>query len=298
MNNNKIYNIIRVSDLTQAEAIKNLVLFGYDPTKPVKEQSVRIPYALFKSVFDTKQDKLVAGDLVELKPNADGTVTINVLSDDSKQDKLVNTDGTVILTDNGNGTTDIKAVFTDGIQTDNIGGTKLLNVTNKIVNITSPAQIVYTGFTSELNVIKFINTSNLEVYFSLDNPGAGNNKILKDAVISSLIVPRYGAVEMFKTPEGWLTVGLYGLTYFRDLADSLRDDEYNVLVKPNGTAAIEVVKDIEELDESSSSLTAAQLNERYPNAVGGFRLITKTMMYIKSSHYDNTWVSSPLTKVN
>lgn len=298
MNNNKIYNIIRVSDLTPAETIKDLVFFGYDPTKPIEAQSVQIPYTLFQKVFDTKQNNLDAGNLVDFKSNTDGTVTVNVLHDSTKQNLLTNSDGTILLKDKQDGTTDIKALFTDGIQYDSVAGTKVLEVTNRIVTVTATSQTNYIGFVSSLNTIKFVNLSDLQVYFSLDNPQAGSNKIIKDALINQYILPKYCSIEFLKTDNGWLVIGLHGLTYFRDLVDESRTFDYNIITNADGTPKIEEVRDIHEVDESATSLTSTQLNTRYPNATGGFSVVCNGMMYIKSSHYDNKWQSVTLKPVN
>lgn len=247
---------------------------------------------------DAKQNKLVAGTLVELKNNANNTTTISVKSDATKQNKLIALNDTVVLEEKADGTTGIKAVFTDIVQDDTISGTKILEVIDKIVTVTSTAQTNYIGFKSDLNTFKLVNLSDLQVYISLDNPQASTNKIIKDAVISQYILPKYSTIEFLKTPDGWLVIDLYGVTYFRDLADESRIYDYNVITNSDGTPKIEEIREIQEIDESATSLTANQLNERYPNAVGGFTVVCNRVMYIKSSHSEGKWQSSTLNTVN
>lgn len=226
----------------------------------------------------TKQNKLVAGTLVELIGNPNNTTTINVKSDPKKQNKLVALDDTIILENKEDGTTGIRAVLTESIQIDNVGGTKSLKVNSKIVSISSSSQINYIGFESELNVIRFINDSDLQVIFSFNNTSLGSNKILKDYVTDNLILNKSGSVEFFKTNSGWRIIGLFGVSYFPDLSDKDRDNDYAMIVNANGTATIERIGLIEIVDESiTEAISALSLNELYGDKPTGFNLVCPTI---------------------
>jgi len=251
-------------------------------------------------LLESKQNKLVKGNLVKLTDDVLGRkTTIDVLSDPAKQDKLVNVDGTVVLTPNEDGTVGIKAISIQTVQIDSTGGTKVLTVTGEIVSVTAASQVNYIGFDSNFNTIKFVNNSELQVIFSFDNPEAGNNKIIKDAVMDTIIINKAGSVEFFKTVSGWRITGLFGVSYFPDKADKSREEDYSLLVNPDGTTKIEKIGLIEKTDESIViTLTREQLNTMYPEALVGFSLICPRIntMY-KKTNMSGSWYSIALNSL-
>lgn len=265
MSINNIYNVIRVSDLREADALENIMFFGYEKGVPVEDQSVQVPYALI---------------------------------DERKQNKLVNLDDTIILTDLPDGTTEISAApagcITD-VQEDAAGGTKVLEVTGQIVLVKSAAQVNYTGFESDCNTIRIINDSNLEIILSLGIASSGTNKILKDHKLDALILPKAASVALFKTAEGWRIIGLFGVSFFPDLA---KDEEETIHVKPNGTGNTEGIADFIEIDETitADNQTRAMLEDRFPDAIPGFQLICPAadVIYIRISNIAG-WVKHNIT---
>lgn len=188
----------------------------------------------------------------------------------------------------------------DGIQIDNVGGTKNLTLTAPIVSVTATSQINYTGFISTtLKLIKVVNNSTLEVVFSFDNLTAANNKIIKEAVSDSIIIPSGGSIDFMKLDSGWKIINVYGLTYFPDLADDMRTDDYAMIVKKDGLGVIENVGYLKEIDESiTSDLTAAELDARFPNIYSNFQLVCPTVGFIYEKISDLAgWIKYPTQRV-
>lgn len=260
-----VHYVIRVSDLPVADALEGLIFFGYDPAQPLEDQSVQIPYTLFKDVF---------------------------------QGKLVNNDGTITLVELPDGTTEISAVTgDDGIQVDDKGGTKTLDVTAPVVSVESNAQINYIGFTSTRRIMRVINNSALQVIVSLGISGSGTDQILKDYDLDTLILPVGASVCLFKTAAGWRIIGLFGVSFFPDI---VQGEDAAVLVKPNGLGASEDVKEFVAADETvtADTLTSADLENRFPDSVPGFKFICPNagVIYTKVSDLAG-WVKQNITIV-
>lgn len=276
MNNNKIYNIIRVSDLDAAAELQKLVFFGYDPTKVIEEQSVQIPYSLIQNVFDGKQNKLEAGNLVTLTPNsADNTEKIDIQSDPKKQNTLVNTDGTITLTELSDGTTEIKAITggEDSMQEDTEAGTKTIKTTSGIVLIKTDASTAYTGIDSALRTISFVNLSKLSVRFALTETNSATS-LIKTHVANEINLPPFGSIKFLKTLDGWVMIDLYGLSYLPDKANEARDGKHGLIVSKDGTTLLEKIGEYEVINMNiETAQTSANLNTLYPNAINGFSVV-------------------------
>lgn len=297
---NRSLKIRKVSELPDAETLKNLNFFAYAP--PLEDEkeniSVQVPYSLFQSEFNNKQNKLKAGTLVQLVDNANNTTTVNVQSDTSKQNKLVNTDGTIKISDLSDGTTDIKVVpGTESIQTYSQNGEKIVEVSEKIVHVTSSTSLKVTGIKSDLNYITIINGTSFSLEFSLGK-GGNTTKLLQTDAISSFFLSKNRVAHFFRKSTGWLL--LKETTYFPDLAtNSDTGKEYNVLINEDGTSKREVIENVYDVDESvTASMKLAQLNEKYPNAVAGFTVLGDGVMFVKSSNIEQKWQKLILNTVN
>lgn len=158
---------------------------------------------------------------------------------------------------------------------DTTGGTKTLTTTANLIIINSTSQLNYIGIANtKQDKVTFFNASNLEVLFSFNNASAGNNKLVKDYLITSLALPSKGTIQFVKRTDGWHISELFGLSYFPDLGDSSRTDDYALIVKKDGTATVEEIVDMKEWDESIlTPLTAVQLESRFPNVAVGFQFV-------------------------
>lgn len=158
---------------------------------------------------------------------------------------------------------------------DSTGGTKILTTTANLVIVNVTSQLNYIGISnSKQDKITFFNNSALEVLFSFNNSSAGTNKFVKDYIITSLALPSKGSIDFVKRNDGWHISSLFGLSYFPDLGDSSRSDDYALIIKKDGTATIEEIVDMKAWDESIlSDLSAVQLENMFPNAHAGFQLV-------------------------
>lgn len=158
---------------------------------------------------------------------------------------------------------------------DSTGGTKILTTTANLVIVNVTSQLNYIGISnSKQDKITFFNNSALEVLFSFNNSSAGTNKFVKDYIITSLALPSKGSIDFVKRNDGWHISSLFGLSYFPDLGDSSRSDDYALIVKKDGTATIEEIVDMKAWDESILfDLSAVQLENMFPNAHAGFQLV-------------------------
>lgn len=158
---------------------------------------------------------------------------------------------------------------------DSTGGTKILTTTANLVIVNVTSQLNYIGISNnKQDKITFFNNSALEVLFSFNNSSAGTNKFVKDYIITSLALPSKGSIDFVKRNDGWHISSLFGLSYFPDLGDSSRSDDYALIVKKDGTATIEEIVDMKAWDESIlSDLSAVQLENMFPNAHAGFQLV-------------------------
>lgn len=158
---------------------------------------------------------------------------------------------------------------------DSTGGTKILTTTANLVIVNVTSQLNYIGISnSKQDKITFFNNSALEVLFSFNNSSSGTNKFVKDYIITSLALPSKGSIDFVKRNDGWHISSLFGLSYFPDLGDSSRSDDYALIVKKDGTATIEEIVDMKAWDESIlSDLSAVQLENMFPNAHAGFQLV-------------------------
>lgn len=158
---------------------------------------------------------------------------------------------------------------------DSTGGTKILTTTANLVIVNVTSQLNYIGISnSKQDKITFFNNSALEVLFSFNNSSAGTNKFVKDYIITSLALPSKCSIDFVKRNDGWHISSLFGLSYFPDLGDSSRSDDYALIVKKDGTATIEEIVDMKAWDESIlSDLSAVQLENMFPNAHAGFQLV-------------------------
>ena len=158
---------------------------------------------------------------------------------------------------------------------DSTGGTKVLTTTANLVIVNVTSQLNYIGISNtKQDKVTFFNNSALEVLFSFNNSSAGTNKFVKDYIITSLALPSKGSIDFVKRNDGWHISSLFGLSYFPDLGDSSRSDDYALIVKKNGTATIEEIVDMKAWDESIlSDLSAVQLEDMFPNAHAGFQLV-------------------------
>lgn len=170
---------------------------------------------------------------------------------------------------------------------DTTGGTKILTTTANLVIVNVTSQLNYIGISNtKQNKVTFFNGSALEVLFSFNNSSAGNNKLVKNYSITSLALPSKGTIEFIKRTDGWHLSKLFGLSYFPDLSDSGRTDDYALIVKKDGTATIEEIVDMKEWDESIlTPLTAVQLETRFPNVAVGFQFVcySDSCMYEKAN---------------
>lgn len=158
---------------------------------------------------------------------------------------------------------------------DSTGGTKVLTTTANLVIVNVTSQLNYIGISNtKQDKVTFFNNSALEVLFSFNNSSAGTNKFVKDYIITSLTLPSKGSIDFVKRNDGWHISSLFGLSYFPDLGDSSRSDDYALIVKKDGTATIEEIVDMKAWDESIlSDLSAVQLENMFPNAHAGFQLV-------------------------
>ena len=158
---------------------------------------------------------------------------------------------------------------------DSTGGTKILTTTANLVIVNVTSQLNYIGISnSKQDKITFFNNSALEILFSFNNSSAGTNKFVKDYIITSLALPSKGSIDFVKRNDGWHISSLFGLSYFPDLGDSSRSDDYALIIKKDGTATIEEIVDMKAWDESIlSDLSAVQLENMFPNAHAGFQLV-------------------------
>ena len=158
---------------------------------------------------------------------------------------------------------------------DSTGGTKILTTTANLVIVNVTSQLNYIGISnSKQDKITFFNNSALEILFSFNNSSAGTNKFVKDYIITSLALPSKGSIDFVKRNDGWHISSLFGLSYFPDLGDSSRSDDYALIIKKDGTATIEEIVDMKTWDESIlSDLSAVQLENMFPNAHAGFQLV-------------------------
>lgn len=158
---------------------------------------------------------------------------------------------------------------------DSTGGNKVLTTTANLVIVNVTSQLNYIGISNtKQDKVTFFNNSALEVLFSFNNSSAGTNKFVKDYIITSLALPSKGSIDFVKRNDGWHISSLFGLSYFPDLGDSSRSDDYALIVKKDGTATIEEIVDMKAWDESIlSDLSAVQLENMFPNAHAGFQLV-------------------------
>lgn len=158
---------------------------------------------------------------------------------------------------------------------DSTGGTKVLTTTANLVIVNVTSQLNYIGISNtKQDKVTFFNNSALEVLFSFNNSSAGTNKFVKDYIITSLALPSKGSIDFVKRNDGWHISSLFGLSYFPDLGDSSRSDDYALIVKKDGTATIEEIVDMKAWDESILfDLSAVQLENMFPNAHAGFQLV-------------------------
>lgn len=158
---------------------------------------------------------------------------------------------------------------------DSTGGAKVLTTTANLVIVNVTSQLNYIGISNtKQDKVTFFNNSALEVLFSFNNSSAGTNKFVKDYIITSLALPSKGSIDFVKRNDGWHISSLFGLSYFPDLGDSSRSDDYALIVKKDGTATIEEIVDMKAWDESIlSDLSAVQLENMFPNAHAGFQLV-------------------------
>lgn len=158
---------------------------------------------------------------------------------------------------------------------DSTGGTKVLTTTANLVIVNVTSQLNYIGISNtKQDKVTFFNNSALEILFSFNNSSAGTNKFVKDYIITSLALPSKGSIDFVKRNDGWHISSLFGLSYFPDLGDSSRSDDYALIVKKDGTATIEEIVDMKTWDESIlSDLSAVQLENMFPNAHAGFQLV-------------------------
>lgn len=158
---------------------------------------------------------------------------------------------------------------------DSTGGIKVLTTTANLVIVNVTSQLNYIGISNtKQDKVTFFNNSALEVLFSFNNSSAGTNKFVKDYIITSLALPSKGSIDFVKRNDGWHISSLFGLSYFPDLGDSSRSDDYALIVKKDGTATIEEIVDMKAWDESIlSDLSAVQLENMFPNAHAGFQLV-------------------------
>ena len=170
---------------------------------------------------------------------------------------------------------------------DSTGGTKVLTTTANLVIVNVTSQLNYIGISNtKQDKVTFFNNSALEVLFSFNNSSAGTNKFVKDYIITSLALPSKGSIDFVKRNDGWHISSLFGLSYFPDLGDSSRSDDYALIVKKDGTATIEEIVDMKAWDESIlSDLSAVQLENMFPNAHAGFQLVcySNNCIYEKAS---------------
>ena len=158
---------------------------------------------------------------------------------------------------------------------DSTGGTKVLTTTANLVIVNVTSQLNYIGISNtKQDKVTFFNNSSLEVLFSFDNSSAGTNKFVKDYIITSLALPSKGSIDFVKRADGWHVSNLFGLSYFPDLGNTARTDDYALVVKKDGTATVEEIVDMKEWDESIlADLSAAQLEARFPDVAVGFQFV-------------------------
>lgn len=158
---------------------------------------------------------------------------------------------------------------------DSTGGTKVLTTTANLVIVNVTSQLNYIGISNtKQDKVTFFNNSSLEVLFSFNNSSAGTNKFIKDYIITSLALPSKGSIDFVKRTDGWHVSNLFGLSYFPDLGNTARTDDYALVVKKDGTATVEEIVDMKEWDESIlADLSAAQLEARFPDVAVGFQFV-------------------------
>lgn len=158
---------------------------------------------------------------------------------------------------------------------DSTGGTKVLTTTANLVIVNVTSQLNYIGISNtKQDKVTFFNNTSLEVLFSFNNSSAGTNKFVKDYIITSLALPSKGSIDFVKRADGWHVSNLFGLSYFPDLGNTARTDDYALVVKKDGTATVEEIVDMKEWDESIlADLSAAQLEARFPDVAVGFQFV-------------------------
>lgn len=158
---------------------------------------------------------------------------------------------------------------------DSTGGTKVLTTTANLVIVNVTSQLNYIGISNtKQDKVTFFNNSSLEVLFSFNNSSAGANKFVKDYIITSLALPSKGSIDFVKRADGWHVSNLFGLSYFPDLGNTARTDDYALVVKKDGTATVEEIVDMKEWDESIlADLSASQLEARFPDVAVGFQFV-------------------------
>lgn len=158
---------------------------------------------------------------------------------------------------------------------DSTGGTKVLTTTANLVIVNVTSQLNYIGISNtKQDKVTFFNNSSLEVLFSFNNSSAGTNKFVKDYIITSLALPSKGSIDFVKRADGWHVSNLFGLSYFPDLGNTARTDDYALVIKKDGTATVEEIVDMKEWDESIlADLSAAQLEARFPDVAVGFQFV-------------------------
>lgn len=183
---------------------------------------------------------------------------------------------------------------------DSTGGNKVLTTTANLVIVNVTSQLNYIGISNtKQDKVTFFNNSALEVLFSFNNSSAGTNKFVKDYIITSLALPSKGSIDFVKRNDGWHISSLFGLSYFPDLGDSSRSDDYALIVKKDGTATIEEIVDMKAWDESIlSDLSAVQLENMFPNAHAGFQLVcySNNCIYEKANELDG-WLKINCVKL-
>lgn len=183
---------------------------------------------------------------------------------------------------------------------DSTAGTKTLTTTANLVIVNVTSQLNYIGISnSKQDKMTFFNNSDLEVLFSFGNSTAGNNKLVKDYTITNLALPSKGSIDFVKRADGWHISSLFGLSYFPDLSDASRSDEYALIIKKDGTTTIEEIVDMKTWDESIlNDLSAVQLENMFPDAPSGFQLVcyTHDCIYEKANEYGG-WVKINCVKV-
>ena len=169
-------------------------------------------------------------------------------------------------------------------------GTQTVSVTSDTVVINSTSQLNVIGIKANAyNKVRFVNATSINVLFTFNNSGAGNNKLLTTYYPSQITIPQYCSVEFVKSSTGWILSDLTGVTYFPDV-----DTDETKIVTVNsdrsiGTLPIRVMK---EWDETvTEELSVSKLNQRFPDAPVGFQLVCVSINRIYEKFNEtNEWV--------